>query len=461
MSMTARILVVDDERSMREFLRIMLERQGHEVACASGGREGIDLLTQRAFDLALVDLRMPEVDGISVLRESKRLGLPTEIVVITAYATTQTALEAMKLGAYDYLIKPFKLDEIAVVIEKALEKAALLRENRELKRQLGRPIVDGFVGKSPKMMEVFELITKVAPTKSNILIAGESGTGKELVARAIHFHSPRRAGPFVAIHCAALPETLLESELFGHEKGAFTDAHRRRTGSFEEASGGTLFLDEVAEIAPQIQVKLLRVLQERALRRLGGNEEIHVDVRIVAATNRDLQEAVQSGVFREDLFYRLNVIQIRLPPLRERQDDIPLLCQHFLAKYAGVLHKQFRGISEPALELLLRYPWPGNVRELENVVERAVTLETAEEIGVGALPPSIREVASSPGWPGDLELPADGIDLDQLLGQIERTLLTQALRRTGGVRTEAAKLLGITFRSIRYRLRKHLLVEDD
>jgi two-component system response regulator PilR (NtrC family) len=461
MSTPARILVVDDERSMREFLRIMLARQGHEVTCASGGQEGIDLLTQRVFDLALVDLRMPEVDGLSVLREAKRLSLPTEIVVITAYATTQTALEAMKLGAYDYLTKPFKLDEIAVVIEKALEKAALLRENRELKRQLGQPIVDGLVGKSPKMMEVFDLITKVAPTKSNILITGESGTGKELVARAIHFHSPRRSGPFVALHCAALPETLLESELFGHEKGAFTDAHRRRTGSFEEASGGTLFLDEVAEIPPQIQVKLLRVLQERSLRRLGGNEEIHVDVRIVAATNRDLQEAVQAGVFREDLFYRLNVIQIRLPPLRERLDDIPLLCQHFLTKYSGVLHKQFRGISKPVIDLLLSYPWPGNVRELENVIERAVTLESGQEIGVGALPPSMREVHSAPIWPENLKLPEEGVDLDQLLDRVEKTLLTQALRRAGGVRTEAAKLLGITFRSMRYRMRKHLLADGD
>jgi two-component system response regulator PilR (NtrC family) len=315
-------------------------------------------------------------------------------------------------------------------------------------------VLEGIVGKSAPMREVFELVAKVANTRSNVLVTGESGTGKELVARAVHFHSPRRSGPFVAIHCAALPETLLESELFGHEKGAFTDAHRRRVGSFEEASGGTLFLDEIGEVPPQVQVKLLRVLQERVLRRVGGSEDIHVDVRIIAATNRDLEEAVRRGAFREDLFYRLNVIQIRIPALRERTDDIPLLAHHFLAKYARELGKTLRGFRTEAMETLLRHAWPGNVRELENVVERAATLETGELIGVGSLPPSLRDGPAAPG-PFATEIPPEGIDLEEVLGGIERRMLTEALKRAGGVRKEAARLLGITFRSIRYRLRKH------
>jgi two-component system response regulator PilR (NtrC family) len=305
------------------------------------------------------------------------------------------------------------------------------------------------------MAEVFELVAKVATTRSNLLVYGESGTGKELVARAVHFASPRKSGPFVAIHCAALPETLLESELFGHEKGAFTDAHRRRIGSFEEAHGGTLFLDEIGEVPQQVQVKLLRVIQERTLRRVGGNEDIPVDVRLVAATHRDLEEAVRQGKFREDLFYRLNVIQVRIPPLRERKDDIPLLAHHFLKKYSRDLGKTFRSISSEAMDLLLRHPWPGNVRELENVIERAATLENADVIGVGSLPPSMRAQTASRREAVPLELPADGMDLERVLDDLERSLLSQALSRAGGVRTEAARLLGITFRSIRYRLRKH------
>jgi two-component system response regulator PilR (NtrC family) len=453
--MGALILVVDDERSMREFLRIFLQRRGHEVVTAAGGAEAIALLVQRAFDLALVDLRMPEVDGMAVLREAKRRGIGTQMVMMTAYASTATALEAMKLGAYDYLTKPFKVEEVGVVLEKALEKAALLEENRELKRQLGRPALEGIIGKSPPMEEVMGLVAKVAQTRSNVLVLGESGTGKELVARAVHFQSPRRDGPFVPIHCAALPATLLESELFGHEKGAFTDAHRRRVGSFEEASGGTLFLDEIGDISQQVQVKLLRVLQERVLRRVGGSEDIRVDVRIVAATNQDLEEAVRRGAFREDLFYRLNVIQIRVPPLRERKDDIPLLARHFLQKYARELQKDMQGIADEAMKQLLAYPWPGNVRELENVIERAVTLETSPVVGVGSLPPSmLRQELAHPAY-GGVEIPEEGLDLEKVLGDLEKAVLTQALKRTGGVRKEAARLLGITFRSIRYRLRKH------
>ena len=458
---TPRVLVVDDERSMRDFLKILLTRAGYEAVTASGGQEAIDLLGQTAFDLALVDLRMPEVDGLAVLRDAKHRGHATQIVMMTAYATTRTALDAMKLGAYDYVTKPFKVDEISVIIEKALEKAALLEENRELKRQLGRPALEGFIGKSSEMMEVFDLVGKVAQTRSNVLVLGESGTGKELVARALHFQSPRRHGPFVAIHCAALPEHLLESELFGHEKGAFTDAHRRRLGSFEEASGGTLFLDEIGEISLQVQVKLLRVLQERVLRRVGGNEEIPIDVRIVAATNQELEELVAQGRFREDLYYRLNVIAVKLPPLRRRKDDIPLLSRHFLAKYCREMQKPIREIGPEAMELMLRHAWPGNVRELENVIERAVTLEMAEVIGPGSLPPSMRREAQPRAASSALHFPDEGLDLEELLGRVEKDLLLEALRRANGVRTEAARLLGITFRSIRYRLRKHHLADEE
>ena len=455
------ILVVDDERSMRDFLKILLNRRGYETVAASGGAEAIELLGQRAFDLALVDLRMPEVDGLTVLREVRARRLATQVIMMTAYATTQTALEAMKLGAYDYVTKPFKVDELGIIIDKALEKAALLEENRALKRQLGRGTVDGFIGKSDEMREVFELIAKVAETRSNVLVLGESGTGKELVARAVHFQSPRKHGPFVAIHCAALPEQLLESELFGHEKGSFTDAHKRRLGSFEEASGGTLFLDEIGEISLQVQVKLLRVLQERVLRRVGGSEEIAIDVRIVAATNQELEDLVARGKFREDLFYRLNVIELRLPPLRRRRDDIPLLAQHFLEKYCREVGKPLRQLAPATMELMLKHGWPGNVRELENVIERAVTLETAEQITPASLPPSMtREPATKPPTQG-FSFPELGIDLEDVLGRFERDLLLEALKRANGVRTEAARLLGITFRSMRYRLRKHQLDEND
>jgi two-component system response regulator PilR (NtrC family) len=456
-----RVLVVDDERSMRDFLKILLSRRGYETVTAQGGAEAIEMLGQSAFDLALVDLRMPEVDGLTVLREARACGLSTQIVMMTAYATTQTALDAMKLGAYDYVTKPFKVDELTVIIEKALEKAALLEENRALKRKLGRGVIEGFVGKSAEMREVFDLVAKVAQTRSNVLLLGESGTGKELVARAIHFQSPRKHGPFVPIHCAALPEHLLESELFGHEKGAFTDAHRRRLGSFEDASGGTLFLDEIGEISLQVQVKLLRVLQERVLRRVGGNEEIPIDVRVVAATNQDLEELVAQGRFREDLFYRLNVIQVHLPPLRRRKDDIPLLARHFLAMYSRELQKPIRDIAPDAMDLMLRHRWPGNVRELENAIERAVTLEASDVITAASMPPSMTKENHARTPPNVVAFPEEGVDIDHVLGQIERELLIEALRRSHGVRTDAAKLLGITFRSMRYRLRKHQLGEGD
>jgi two-component system response regulator PilR (NtrC family) len=449
----ASILVVDDEQSMREFLSILLHKQGHEVSTASDLQGALARLRPADLDLVITDLRLGRDSGLDVLRAAKAESPATEVVVVTAFATTENAIQAMKLGAYDYVLKPFKVDELQLVVEKALEHRALLAENRVLRHRVGSPSPDELIGKAPAIEEVRRLVEKVAPARTTILIAGESGTGKEVVARAIHARSGRRELPFVAINCGAIPEGLIESELFGHEKGSFTGASEQRSGLFEVAGAGTLFLDEVGDLPQPLQVKLLRALQERKIRRVGGSRDIAMAARIVAATNRDLGDEVKAGRFREDLYYRLNVIQVRLPPLRERREDLPLFLAHFLARFAAELGRPGVRFSPEAERLLLAWDYPGNVRELSNLVERAVTLSDGLEIGAGVLPSNLRGPASAAAGVVD-SLPEGGLDLEAHLEQIERTILTQALERTDGVKTEAARLLALSFRQFRYRLAK-------
>jgi two-component system response regulator PilR (NtrC family) len=450
----SRLLVVDDERSMRELLAITLRQGGHDVVIAESGEGAVETLKNDAFDLVITDLRMRPLDGFDVLRAARDVSPSTLVLVMTAYASTETAVEAMKLGAYDYITKPFKLDEIRLTIDKALERKRLQEENLALKRQLRRQRgLDNFVGRSPRMVEVFEMIRKSAEGMSTVMITGESGTGKELVARAIHVESARRHGPFVSVNCGAIPEGLMESELFGHIKGAFTGAVATTQGLFAAAEGGTLFLDEVTEIQPSVQVKLLRAIQEREVRRVGDTRDTKVNVRLIAASNRDPARAVSEGALREDLFYRLNVIPIHLPPLRERREDIPPLVAYFIQKLARELGKAVTGITPDAMAGLERYPWPGNVRELENVIERAIVLGSGDTVGTEALPPSLLAPPESTEVPVDL--PPSGISLDDLLDRIEHRYLEVALERTGGVQTRAAELLGISFRQFRYKLQKH------
>ncbi len=449
----ATILVVDDEPSMREFLSILLGKQGHEVAVAPDLQGALARLAQADVDLVITDLRLGRDSGLDVLRAVKAESPATEVVVVTAFATTENAIQAMKLGAYDYVLKPFKVDELQLVVEKALEHRALLVENRVLRHRVGGPGPDELIGRTDAIEEVRRLVEKVAPSRTTILIGGESGTGKEVVARAVHARSGRSETPFVAINCGAIPEGLIESELFGHEKGSFTGASQQRSGLFEVAGAGTLFLDEVGDLPLPLQVKLLRALQERKLRRVGGTRDIAFAARIVAATNRELAEEVRAGRFREDLYYRLNVIQIRLPPLRERREDLPLFLAHFLDRFAGEQGRPRMRFSPEAERLLLAWDYPGNVRELSNLVERAVTLSDGPEIGVGVLPPHLRGPVALPG-PAPASLPEGGLDLEAHLEQVERTILSQALERAGGVKTEAARLLSLSFRQFRYRLAK-------
>jgi len=447
------ILVVDDERSLREFLSICLSRAGHKVVAADDPQVALKTLAAQTVDLVLTDLKMPgPMDGLGLLDEVKKRSPEVQVVVMTAFASTETAIAALKRGAYDYLTKPFKVDEIQVVVERALERQALARDNAVLRSKVQDAYkLSSLLGRSAPMQRVFDLIRKIAPTKTNILITGESGTGKELVARALHAEGTRATKPFVAVNCGAIPETLIESELFGHVRGAFTGAATAKEGLFAAADSGTLFLDEIAELPMPMQVKLLRALQERKVKPVGGTEERSVDVRIVAATNRDLEVEVAQGGFRQDLYYRLNVIQVHLPPLRQRRDDIPLLVEHFVKRYAAELGKRMGGVSPEALSALCSYDYPGNVRELENIVERAVTLEPQAVIQRASLPDfgarGAAPVASA-------ELPTEGVELDRLLADYERDIVTRALKQTGGVRKDAARLLGVTFRSLRYRLEK-------
>ena len=457
-----KILVADDEKSMREFLDIMLKKEGYKVTLASNGEEVMKLIEKDIFDLALVDIRMPRQDGISVLKRIKSISPETVVIVITAYASADTAIKAMKEGAYDYITKPFKIDEIKLIIQNALEKKHLQKENLLLKQVVrDRYHFENIIGQSSKMLELYDLLEKVAPTKTNILITGESGTGKELVAKAIHYNSPRKDKPFVTLNCGAIPESLIESELFGHMRGAFTDAISTKKGLFEVADEGTIFLDEISELPLMMQVKLLRVLQDREFKRVGGIEDIRVDVRIISATNKDLEEAVREKQFREDLFYRLNVIQIKIPFLRERKEDIPLLTSHFLKKYSEELGKQISQISPDALRVLVQYDYPGNVRELQNIIERAVALETSQELTAQNLSSYIEEQLPIKKRPLDLEIPSEGVDLEKIVEDVERTLLLKALDRTKGIKKKAADLLHINFRSMRYRLEKYGLNHSD
>ncbi len=461
----AQILVVDDEQSMREFLSICLRRAGHTVTVARSGGEALDVLKRTAIDVVVTDLKMPgELDGLAILKAIKSGsvrytaqagGTPSmidpEVILVTAYASAETALSAMKQGAYDYLTKPFQVDEINAVISRALEKRALVEENIELRdRVAGRARLANLLGKSRAMQKVFELIGKIHSARTSVLITGESGTGKELVARALHSEGSRAKAPFVAVNCGAIPEELMESELFGHKKGAFTGAVSDHVGMFQEASGGTLLLDEIGELSPQLQVKLLRALQERKVKPVGASDEIEIDVRVIAATNRDLEAEVARGAFRADLYYRLNVIEIRIPPLRQRREDIPLLADHFLRRF-GVEHGRTLRLTSDAMRRLESYDFPGNVRELENMIERAVALSSGSMIGVTDLP----EVKpASPVADTPAEFPRDGVDLDRLINDYERAWVVRALEQTGGVRKRAAVLLGISFRSLRYRLEK-------
>ena len=463
--MKSRILVVDDEESIREFLEIMLKKEGYEVTLAEDGQKAKDLLSKKTFDMIISDLQMPHVTGIELLKHVKDSYPDTVFMLITAFGTTETAVEAMKMGAYDYLTKPFKIDEVRMNIQNALRSRNLEVENRSLKKELVKEYsFQNMVGNSPAMHSIFDMVKRVSQTPTNVLITGESGTGKEVVAKAIHYNGPLKDKPFVTVNCGAIPENLMESEMFGHKKGSFTGAVADKAGLFEVADGGTLFLDEVGELPLTIQVKLLRAIQERVIRRVGSTDDMKVDVRIIAATNRNLEEMVAKGGFRQDLFYRLNVINIKTPSLRERREDIPLLANHFLKKYNDRLTKNIGAISTEAMEILKKYDYPGNVRELENLIERTVALEGGATILPESLPPMVntssgRKMASS----NEIEIGDDGVDLDKVMGQIEKELLVKAIHAAGGVKKRAAKLLHISFRSMRYRIEKYNLgvVGDD
>jgi two-component system, NtrC family, response regulator PilR len=453
-----KILVVDDEESIRDLLGIMLRKEGYDVSMAGSRAAAAQALTRDAVDMVITDVKLPDGDGIEVLRHIKAGSPETVVVVMTAYGSTETAVAALKLGAHDYLVKPFDVEELKIVIRNALEKQQLTQENLLFKAEFRtRHGLDRILGVSPAMAALFEMIRSVAGTTSTILITGESGTGKELVAKAVHALSPRREFPFVSVNCGAMPETLLESELFGHVKGAFTDAHQNKKGLFEVAHRGTLFLDEIGETPPSMQVKLLRALQERRIRRVGGTEESETDVRVIAATNTPLEDLVRQRRFREDLFYRLNVIPVRMPPLRERREDIPLLAEHFLERFSGQMGKKLTRISSEAMQALVRYHWPGNVRELENAIERAVALETTPAVLAERLPSPLRGDAGL-GGNAVPEL-GPGFDLDAHLHALEGDLLRRALDQAAGDRAQAAVLLGIKPRSLRYLVRKHGLTE--
>ncbi|HOG17970.1 MAG: Transcriptional regulatory protein ZraR [Syntrophaceae bacterium PtaU1.Bin231] len=447
------ILVVEDGKSQREMLRDFLIREGHAVTEAENGERALEKVKAGHFDLLLLDYKMPGMDGMAVLREVKRINPEIDVVIITAYGTIETAVDAMKAGALDYITKPIEFEELLLLVDRVAERRILLRENELLREQLGEKGIttDRIVYRSPKMEAILNMAGRIAASRTTVLLQGESGTGKELVARLIHHLSPRSARPIIAVNCGAVPEGLLESELFGHEKGAFTGAVARRIGRFEEADGGTLFLDEVGEIAPAVQVKLLRFLQEREFQRLGGNATIRTDVRIISATNRDLEARVREGHFREDLFYRLNVVRLDIPPLRERKEDIPPLVEHFLARFAADNGKDLKGVSSEARDLLMKYDYPGNVRELENIIERAVVICRGTVIGVEDLPFGAGETPSA-----EERDRGDGL-LRGSVEDLERKLIADAMARSGDHQTRAAEILGISERMLRYKLKKYNL----
>ncbi len=445
----ARILVVDDEPNARAALRTLLSEEGYSVAEAADGMDALEILREQSMDVILADVRMPRMDGVALVRAAREEGIPAAFVMMTAFATVETAVEAMRAGAENFLTKPLDPAAILVVLDKVLEKRDLTRDAEQLRLRVEeRYRIESIIGESAALQAIFDVVRRAAPTKATVLLLGESGTGKELVAQAIHQESPRREKPFVKVNCAALSETLLESELFGHERGSFTGAVGRREGRFELADGGTLFLDEIGDIAPSVQVKLLRVLQQREFERVGGTQTLKVDVRMVAATNRDLAAAVAAGKFREDLYYRLNVVAMTLPPLRMRKGDIPALVSHFIQRYAQSYGKQVRGLLPGTLNALLRYDWPGNVRELENVIERAVVLATTPDLTADDLPPvlsgpSPTHSAGAPFIPG------------ATLREIEREAILRTLEVVEGSTSRAAAMLGISARKIQYRLKEY------
>jgi len=447
-----RILIVDDEPAQLELVGGFLGKRGFEVSLASGGREGLRRFGREPFDLVLTDQKMPDLSGLELLEAVRAQNPETPVIVMTAHGTIETAVAAIKAGATDYLTKPLNLDELLHRVQQVRERQHLVSENRELRQALReRHRVAGIIGESGRMQEVLSLVGRVASSDATVLIRGESGTGKELIAKAIHYASPRAAGPLVRVNCAALPENLLESELFGHEKGAFTGAVASRKGRFEVADGGSLFLDEIGDLPLHLQVKLLRVLQEREIERVGSSRPISVDVRVLAATHRDLEALMRAGQFRDDLYYRINVVTVSLPPLRERREDIPLLVDHFLSTFTAKNGKAIRGLTREARDALLRYDYPGNVRELENLVERAVVLTRDDVIGLGDLPLGLAEAAPEPGDAPGLPAAVEGL---------ERRLIREALARAGGVQTAAAELLGISERVLRYKLRKYGLTGE-
>jgi two-component system, NtrC family, response regulator PilR len=458
-----RLLVVDDEPGLRTMLEILLSREGYAVVTAPSYAVALEAISQapQPFPVILTDLVMPEGSGLDVLAAAKQRSAATEVILLTAHNSVENAIAAMSAGAFNFVTKPFEPAGLAALVRKAIEKHALVEENWRLRAQVekGNP-APLLVGKSRAMSAVVDMIERAAPMRTTVLITGESGTGKECVARAIHQRSDRAHKPWLVVNCGALPEALMESELFGHEKGAFTGATGKHIGIFREADGGTVMLDEVGELSLPLQVKLLRVLQERKVKPVGSSQEVSIDVRVLAATNRDVEAEVAEGKFRQDLYYRLNVIRMELPPLRNRAEDIPALTERFVRRFAKEMSKDVRGLTADALRALERYPFPGNVRELENVIERAVALAGSRAIGLGDLPREVSGMAANTG-PNLITLPEEGCNLDEVMNEVERRLMLEALERTGGVRKTAAQLLGITFRSLRYRLEKHHLDPGD
>lgn len=449
-----KVLVVDDDRRILDLLREFLHRMGMEVTTAASAPEALACMEKGELDVLLTDLVLPGADGLELLERISRMSMPPVAIVLTGHGSIESAVKAMRLGAFDYITKPIHLEEIRMVVQKALSFRQLRKENLQLRQQLrDKYRFENLIGHSHAMQSIQKMVERVADTDSTVLIFGESGTGKELVARALHYNSHRRERPLVVVNCSAIPPDLLESELFGHEQGAFTGAVRTRIGKFESAQGGTVFLDEIGDMSPHLQAKLLRVLQEHEIERLGGNSPLRVDVRIIAATHRNLEEAIKEGRFREDLYYRLNVIPIRVPPLRERKSDIPLLVQHFVEKFNAARGKRLAGFSKEAIEVLMNYSWPGNVRELEHLVERMVILQGEGVVEASQLPPPYSEAAQKKAQPGPL-LPEEGMDLPAWVKETERALILQALERCGGVKNKAAKLLGINRTTLVEKMRR-------
>ena len=455
LSETISILVVDDEENLRHMLRVLLSRQGYQVDLAANGEEALQMVLDGRYDFILSDIKMPVMDGAEFLEKAVADGVPGTVIMMSAYGTMDTAIDCMKKGAYDYISKPFKNDEILLVLKKAVERERLKAENRQLKKELGREhAFAGIVGRNQRMLEIFALIGKVCDYKTTVLILGESGTGKELIAKALHYQSKRKKAQFVAVNCGAIPQALLESELFGHVRGAFTDASTDKAGLFEQADGGTLFLDEIGEMPLPLQVKLLRVLQDEEIRPVGSATVRKVNVRVISATSKELENEIAAGRFREDLYFRLNVLGIKLPPLRERTEDIPLLADHFLEKHGERIGKAGVHLADDALRALTAYQWPGNVRELENCIERGLLLCDGDILDICSLPDVMRGKSADPGFIG---FPPDSLSIKKAEEAMERELIRRALEKTGGNRTHAARLLEISHRSLLYKMKEYVM----